>query len=462
MVPVVEPSEWFPETTAHGLGVHRGWLPVYLELTTRRPGTQYLELEGAVIASTEGRSTQNDFVVRKRVEVSPGAAKKVWLYLHFDTQSEGAGEAQTARLRITSGDKQVFDRQWDIFTISQQRQFVTVPVWTSGENVEFAQFQLGQISRRSAHFDLLHQSVEEVQLPAYPLGYSTCRVLVLVLRDFNELELEQRQVDAIREWVFLGGFVVLVPSSTGEIFSTRLAAALLPEESIGEIRLEEEFAPSDLGVVDKSDPERALDIGVWTDDVEAQPTYFRLDPITTTPDRSIVSLADANEDSLEELVESVQGGETADADFSGLFAGVEKSISLYKEFDYGRGRIGVLAIDDLSCPERRRWLISTRSSRSNRLISRSDEEISTAKTPCLPRFVTFRESSESAITSPFSAPGTIWCSWEFSTGVILTFSSAMVRAKFREPICSSTTNDRSLARQAGTCRQDRQPLHGVR
>jgi hypothetical protein len=64
-------------------------------------------------------------------------------------------------VRIYSGETRIDEAKWDVFTISGQRQFVSIPIWTSGENTEFAQFQLGTSAQTKRQFDLLRETVDE-------------------------------------------------------------------------------------------------------------------------------------------------------------------------------------------------------------------------------------------------------------------------------------------------------------
>ena len=53
---------------------------------------------------------------------------------------------------------------------------------------------------------------------------------VVVLRDLGTDKLEPRQLQALRAWVYLGGYVIIVPSrGSPAIFRSEIARALLGE-----------------------------------------------------------------------------------------------------------------------------------------------------------------------------------------------------------------------------------------
>ncbi len=308
----------FPEEIAMNLSRPRaGWLPYYVELRSLEKRAILVELVGEVIS--RDRMPRNvPFTTRRRIEVSPGAPTRTWLYFHYQ-----GSDNSTFRIRpviLVKGKPQSLPDKDLYFGLDED----IVPMFVSGEHTgasvsPWGGSKLGRINPRGI------VRVEEKALPDQPFGYSTVSLLILRNPDFKVME--PAQIDAIRKWVFLGGWVILVPSPKGEIFRSSLLRDLLPRAEIGELQLKTGFVPRGLWSIGSGGESQ------WIEEVPPleNVSYTILDPVQVEVTREIISGAMNREGP----------GDRPPLD----------ATRLYYEVGYGAGRVGVMAFDDMAFGE---------------------------------------------------------------------------------------------------------------
>ncbi len=335
--PVEVVQEWFPEDVTNYIGTGLpGWLPIYLELRNNTSSPREVRLEGVVSAAVGLSQSRQFFRTARTVEVNPGPPRKTFVYVWYPDTSNETFDSRIL-VRVYDGDREIHRRP---YTISSTRGggYTPLPVLVSGTSNDelsnllrnLSQFTLSRTQRRSLAVAV--DQPRERMLPDDPLGYQSVRALIL--RNFDERELDDAQVEAIRRWVYLGGTVILVPSVDGAIFSTRLARLMIPPEALSAVQVEEEFRPQALAFLNEArgfnDENRLSALLRWKDDdEEAAWTLFRLDPIDddkAPPTRVLVSVDPRKS----------------------IDAAIEASRRLYHEIPYGAGRLGVLTTDPVS------------------------------------------------------------------------------------------------------------------
>lgn len=329
----IEFSEaWFPEEIARSVDSDLpGWLPVYLEIENKQEGTQLVRIEGIVRLSNRSSNEEPEFHAVTTVEVSAGPPKKVFLYLRYGGRS---GDYSSRQVTINGyvGDKKIYGRApYQIDQMPRGMNLTTLSILVSGEKFgDTHNFFDNTLKLNSKNMNVVVDGVDVRKLPDDPLGYHSIRVLVL--HSLGKQKLERAQAEAIRDWVYLGGTVILVPSKDGELFTTELAKMLLPQRSIGAVQIEENFLPGNLAFFEETaeieDGEFFSEITPWKDSSEEVDWgYMRIDPIDpkiARPFRTVVSLGPG----AKQWNDSVK--------------------RLYYEIPFGDGQIGVLTIDDRS------------------------------------------------------------------------------------------------------------------
>jgi hypothetical protein len=318
----------FPENIGRNLMEHGGcWLPVYVEFKATSREAQSVLLQGTV--QSDGTAS---FSRREKVEVAPGAPVRAWIYLRT-----AAGRSQTATLDVrTASGATLARRRWTVSSFWPQASAFSMLV--VGE-------QLGDIlpwpgdlsgSRNNTGEDR-HFSADSSPAKALPdrvLGYHGMDLVIL--RDLGEGKLEPAQVEALRAWVYLGGFVVLVPGShSSEIFRSAIARELCGD-ALEEPRPLDGFVPEKLLFFDSEERNAARrDQDTVKISLGRGDSFTLLDPLRPEKRgvREIVSSSDK-----EDRQEAKDNGEENDVLASGA--------RLYSELRYGQGRVGVLSLND--------------------------------------------------------------------------------------------------------------------
>lgn len=317
----------FPEEIAQELsGSSSGWLPYYVELKGLGERAVRVELTGTVQKYENGKWTDR-FVTRQSIEVAPGAPTRTWLHLHFDG---GGNDDFRVRGTVLAGGRQSLalpDKDLSFGVDSN-----VFPMFVTGEHTMASRSpwgssnlptQIGEISPRGI------VRVPEKALPDQVIGFSTIRLLVLRNPDLTVME--PAQMNAIRLWVFLGGWVILVPSPRGELFRSALLGNLLPGAKIGELQTVAGHVPRTLWAGGRQ--ARRVEIGA-VDPGEGS-SYTIIDPVRIEGDREILS------SELEEAGTSSGAGASPPAN----------AVRLFYEVGYGAGRVGVMTFDDMSFGE---------------------------------------------------------------------------------------------------------------
>jgi hypothetical protein len=345
-------QEWFPEDVAASIGTGLpGWLPVYLEIRNRGSAPAQVRLEGLVAPMGGGRRVRADragYQIFSTIEVQPGPPRRAFLYLHYDGPSQDGG-TRSARIRASLVQRgqaleRFYERQYTITSLPGSAEFRNLSILVCGENAGDAAMLLKQASSAGRGFGArspsavrrlignLHVAcdpVAERMLPDDAIGLHSTGILVL--RNLEERQLEPSQVEAIRQWVYLGGRVIFVPSRSGEVFATRLARALLRGAGDAPPKVDERFRPApELGFLEEGDEAgvfRLSQTTAWSDDENASaPSLVRIEPALAreASERSIVAVSKNHR------------GEAVPGD------------AVYRERAYGSGRVGFLTFDDLS------------------------------------------------------------------------------------------------------------------
>ncbi len=319
--PTVEVVEvFFAEEAARLLGKQGSWLPVYVELKARTSQTETVVIEGLV-----GSRKKATFVTKQRLEVSPGAAKRCWVYLRI-----GPSElTQEARVEIRSASGGVFHRVARPVSTGGLHG-TRLSLLVAGESLVDVIPWPGELKGFSKNLEELEVQADACrpwQLPDSLLGYQLFDVVVL--RDLSSQALEAAQIEALRSWVYLGGQVVFAPRGrSAAVFKSPVARVFLGDSLVEPVPLHA-FVPGAL-ISTSDDANRGshsarLDAGTELGLSETH-SYTILDPLSGRAPREIAAAS----------AEAV-----ADDDFG-------SARRLYAERPFGRGRIGLLTFDDQS------------------------------------------------------------------------------------------------------------------
>jgi hypothetical protein len=154
------------------------------------------------------------------------------------------------------------------------------------------------------------------RLPDSVLGYSPFDVVVL--QDLGDADLEPAQVEALRAWVHLGGFVVFAPQSLGgEVFRSRIAGEFFGDALEEEPKQVPGFKPGELFASGKGDLQDFRGRDPLLKPAKEVPLAL-LDPFRGNGAREVVALP------------------------HGSPAEGEEASRLYAEIPYGRGTVGLM------------------------------------------------------------------------------------------------------------------------
>ncbi|MBI4583052.1 MAG: hypothetical protein HY717_03365 [Planctomycetes bacterium] len=326
--PPLEVSGWFHRGIQEGMSAAvAGWLPVYLELANHQKEAMRVQVEGALLSKEPQARAEPEFQTQAAVEVPAGSKKRLWIYLRYHASSSNDLSLQTAVVRVRAAGTEQYHKRWQFYCGREDAELSPLGL-VSGEHLHNGGSPWGDSmqgdSRQSQVSGRKLEAIEERWLPDDPLGYQSMDLLIL--RNFDEREMDGKQLEAIRDWVFLGGWTILVPSPGGEIFSTRLAKLLLPPDSFREMKTEEKFEPAGLATMTGNVLRQEL--RKWWEGERPRLSYLRLDPADLP----------ANAAGLE--IFSLDKFQAGSARSSGR--------RLYLELPFGRGKVGVLTIDDQS------------------------------------------------------------------------------------------------------------------
>lgn len=322
----------FFEEVAGGLVARPAWLPIYVEMALASGPSRKVQVEATVSASI-GPRERNVFRARREIEVTPGAPTRAWLYVRVDPTES----SQSVHLAVqTPGGAQAANRSWPIFGsgAASRRQISILVVgdilgdaspWPG--DLVFDQIR-GRRVPAGLGREVISRTVDTAAPRALPdnvLGYDT--IDLLVLRELPKESLEPAQIQAIVDWVHLGGTVVALPQdSSGNLFRHPVLMALVGDVLV-QPRLEESFQPGYVRVVDAVGrgnvfPESRT---VPAASEPPQETCFRVDPIS----EALSERADVRE------IFSVDSLTTPAAD----------GARLYLELPVGRGAVGFFTLD---------------------------------------------------------------------------------------------------------------------
>lgn len=310
--PVEVRQVWFPEEIGRSLHEGGGWLPVYVELDCLSGEAEAVLLEASVFVDRKPA-----FRTRQWVEVAPGAPRRAWCYvLGFPGELQ---QRATFEVRTPGGEPIRRGDEWFLSSHSYQsdvpailvvgQQIAGTTPWPSGTPF------LTPRGERQAGW--VAQGTGASRLPDSVLGYQG--VHIVILRDLQGERMEPRQVEALRNWVYFGG-VLIVQSSTksGDVFRSRIVGELAGARIV------------------EPESEILLPLHMWLDDPDSRlesrglATNLDISPEegTKTPELTLLDPVDG-EGELE-----IQGGRSSDPDAT------QERRRLYAELRYGQGKVG--------------------------------------------------------------------------------------------------------------------------
>ena len=337
----------FPESIGKNLPAYGGWLPVYVELEPRSGASQLVTIEGSVFV----RGERAPFQVRQSVEVAPGARRRAWIYLRVGPEDS----LQTAQVAIFDGRGELIrEEAWDVSAFDwrgPRLSLLVVGESTGGDETPWP----GDLSTSRGNLRNFEEAVQACpsrELPDSVIGYHSFDMVVL--RDLGADKLEPRQLRALRAWVYLGGYLIIVPSgSSPEIFRSRIARTLLGG-FLTDPKAEAGFVPGSLILVSGASPDRLLARDLDTDiSVGEERSYTLLDPLSGRVGREILALPKdlgPPVDSGGEPSADGASGSGASQDVTALEVSARRR--LYAEVPYGHGRVGVFTFDDQTYRDR--------------------------------------------------------------------------------------------------------------
>jgi hypothetical protein len=333
--PVEVVAQKFPEPLARGQAEGTAWLPYYVELKARRDRPVQVELKISVLNIDQQAATEI-FTARRRVEVPPGAPTRAWLYVRHDG---GEGRNLKVRPSCRADGIDIPLAEGDIATFGGDPDEYEIPAIVVGEHTRASLSPWGESNPSIGRQTLSNRRLirfEEKELPDSAAGYQQARLLILRNPDLKTLE--PAQAEAIRRWVFQGGWTIFVPSPTGEIFKSPLVSGLLGDignafgggARIGEPRVRTGFVPQDLHSAEKAERGARFAKAAAVFPGEGK-SYTLIDPVRLPagkdPERVIVSADPGDEEPL------------------------SSGARLYYEMAFGSGRVGVMTLDDMALTE---------------------------------------------------------------------------------------------------------------
>lgn len=321
-------------------------LPLCLELSGTDRDSHEVALEASI---RHGERTL--FRLAERLEVHPGAPRKLWVYLRYPGV-ESDSPNLTVEVQVQAdGSSTPVQRTWrfSLFALGSTQEYRGERAFlVSGDGVRHGDLTIpwsadtttgrnGRSLRRADGALILEggneHGVDPAHLPDDASGYQA--VDFLVLRGRVDDRLNARQIEAILGWVYLGGSLILVPTADSDVYRSKIVRELFPDESLDDVSVEEGFHPGPLRVRERGEEIEDLPFsrrpglpGTQREEREhpVTPPFTFRDPIRAEPDREILAVEDRPGDPA---VETFQ-----------------VSRRLYREHSHGRGQVGVLTIDD--------------------------------------------------------------------------------------------------------------------
>ena len=338
----------FPEAIARELRTHGGWLPIYLELECRGDRAETVTVETKV---TPRQELGQPVVSTAQFEVAPGAPRRAWVYV----RAEPRGEAQEASLEVKSRGQIV--RTGDRWTLNafDHDTYSAPTIFVAGGQENDQRPWYRGLGSQQIQSDAL-QWFEHHELPDSALGYQA--VDIVILRGLDEKRLEPAQVRALRDHVYLGGYVVFVPDRTlGNVsFEGVLARTLFGGTLATEVSGDPAFRPRNLFLLGGSGSRHERDA--------RRRKPVRLDERILRAVEGTIA-ADLGEEEFEDLEGSTYVRTVPfdhDAKFTRSIWSYEKTYAesedflsaegdlLYGEVTFGVGRVGALAVNDQDHP----------------------------------------------------------------------------------------------------------------
>ena len=365
-VEVTDP--WFPSNVAdQGLNPVGAWVPASVALRSRtgRDETVVLELR-IEPASNSGDDNAKSFIVRRPVEVGAGAPKRVWL-----NGRVAAGSRQIVRVTARSGGKEVFVQEVGTADTMDIGERLLTALFVGKNLMRHVPDPNWFRSRNTLQPGLIVDACEPSRLPDTLLGYQPFDFVIV--RSLAGERLEPAQLRALKHWVFLGGILILAPSTdTADLLQSVVAAEVLGASYTEPLskpleRLEQIIvgAKTELHGIDETMTEairrnrtefleatERLVVKKETMDLVADVKCVLFDPIVGPVRRRISSIAVPKEEVAAPFStgrRSTGRGDTEGAEaetFDLEPGGSPRGDRLYGELSFGDGRIGVVTFND--------------------------------------------------------------------------------------------------------------------
>ena len=255
-IPSVEVTgTWFPsEVASRGLTSNGAWLPVCVELKSLTAVEEEARIRLTAISEFDEAKGQK-FEVERIVAVPPGASRRTWVYVRAAPR-----DRQTIRIVVNTRDANTAGRPSPSpeSTASDGDALVEVDPYSAvaldralgpadcsdsgGQSREMAALVVGEKimnvvpdpnwfrdTQFSSDSSYIRDDCHPTRFPTSEIGLAPFGVVIL--RDLGNSRLDAVQIEALRRWVYLGGNVVVVPSSpTAPILVSEVVRTLLGDD----------------------------------------------------------------------------------------------------------------------------------------------------------------------------------------------------------------------------------------
>lgn len=355
--PTVEVAEpWYPVNVGKdALRRHGALLPISVSLRSLTGKNEQVILEAVVVEKTmrqaDDRKPVPPLTVRKVVEVSPGAPKRAWIMACAVPEL-----SQYVTLRVRWNDSVIFSQDVgdaDCVNMGGNTAFLSALV-VGTQLMRVIPDQAWFQTPRSLESAFIPDTISPKSLPDNVTGYHPFDVVIL--RDFGDERLEPAQLRALRQWIFMGGYVILAPSTaTAQLFHTEVAELLLGTLYREPVQSETPLIGKIVPVMRVGNRTPVSSSKMTTEPLIAkkgmaaleEATIALFDPVDAEGRREIV-MQPPEEAGDGVRLSSLAPGERGDRDAATYDeeAAQEKAPRLYTEVRRGLGRLGVVMFND--------------------------------------------------------------------------------------------------------------------
>ena len=285
--PVEVVESGYPRRILQGSGRGGFVLPFHLELRSTKDAPVHVIVEGEVRAS-EGAGRR---LFTRRVDVPPRTTVRAELDLVAEPEATAHGPnffpySFSIMLKAEGKILPLAEGQW---TANVDSDTDTPAVLIAGRKTSdprslwgAAEFSIGDRTLSADAIDHL----DAKHLPGSWMGYLSADTLLLDGLDGDALDARQR--DAIRAWVWQGGWVIFSGDKTGAVLRGELFRGFFEEGTLGDAPLETAESPRDLTQVVLVEKEKSVDVKAPAATGEEPSPLVLLDPFQRSGEREIV------------------------------------------------------------------------------------------------------------------------------------------------------------------------------